>query len=140
MSAKESQEASLVVQYFEHLKLVDEWEVSVVPMKAYDPFLALPWFMARNPGIDRSTGRLRFLPTRNGSQQAKNREEDHSTPLPERGEENTNDVPPLDIQFLKPTAFGHHIAIEVMVEGCAIRLGEWESFLGLASLNGITEG
>jgi len=72
MSAKESQEACLVVQYFEHFKPVDEWEVLVVQMKAYDLFLGLPWFEARNPGIDWSTGRLRALPTGNRSQQAEN--------------------------------------------------------------------
>jgi hypothetical protein len=37
-----------LVQYFEHLKQVDESEVFVVPMKAYNLVLGLPWFKARN--------------------------------------------------------------------------------------------
>jgi hypothetical protein len=42
MSAKDSRKASLLVEYFEHLKLDDESEVLVVPMKAYDLVLGLP--------------------------------------------------------------------------------------------------
>ena len=57
MSVKESRKASLVVQYFEHLKLVDESEALVFPMKAYDLVLGLPWFKARNPEIDWTKGR-----------------------------------------------------------------------------------
>jgi hypothetical protein len=52
MSAKESRKASLLVQYFEHLKPVDESEVLVIPMKAYDLVLGLPWFKARNPEMN----------------------------------------------------------------------------------------
>jgi hypothetical protein len=43
MSVKESQKASLVVQYFKYLKTVDESEVLVSPMKAYNLVLGLPW-------------------------------------------------------------------------------------------------
>jgi len=56
MSAKESRKASLLVQYFEHLKIVDESEVLVVPIKAYDLVLGLPWFKARNLEIDWTKG------------------------------------------------------------------------------------
>jgi hypothetical protein len=58
MSAKESRKGSLLVQYFEHLKPADELEVLVVPMKAYDLVLGLPWFKARNQEIERTKGRL----------------------------------------------------------------------------------
>jgi hypothetical protein len=61
MSAKESRKASLLVQYFEHLTPVDESEVLVVPMKAYDRVLGLPWFKARNPEIYWTKGRLTAL-------------------------------------------------------------------------------
>jgi len=42
MSAKESRKASLLIQFFEYLKLFDESEVLVVPMKVYDLALGLP--------------------------------------------------------------------------------------------------
>jgi len=43
MSVKESQKASLLVQYFEYLEPVDESEVLVIPMKEYNLVLGLPW-------------------------------------------------------------------------------------------------
>jgi len=46
MSAKESRKGSLLVQYFEHLALVDESAVLVVPVKAYNLVLGLPWFVS----------------------------------------------------------------------------------------------
>jgi hypothetical protein len=71
MSAKESRKASLLVQYFEHLKPVDKSEVLVVPMKAYDLVLGLPRIKARNPEIDWTNGGLTALRTQNGPQRAK---------------------------------------------------------------------
>jgi len=58
MSPRESRTATLLVQYFEHLKPFDELEVLVVPMKAYDLVLGLPWVEARNPEIVWIKGRL----------------------------------------------------------------------------------
>jgi len=52
MSARESRKASLLVQYFEYLKLGDESEVLVFPINVYDLVLGWPWFKARNPEID----------------------------------------------------------------------------------------
>jgi hypothetical protein len=71
MSARESRKASLLVQYFEHLKPVDKSEVLVVPMKAYDLVLGLPRIKARNPEIDWTNGGLTALRTQNGPQRAK---------------------------------------------------------------------
>jgi len=139
MSARESRKASLLVQYFEHLKPVDESEVLVVPMKAYDLILGLPWFKARNPEIDWTKGRLAALRTPNGPQRATIPEADRPSPLPEHCEEHRNDEPPPDIQLLWATAFGHLLASEEVVEAFAIRLGECQGLLG-ASLEGITEG
>jgi hypothetical protein len=139
MSAKESQKASLLVQYFEHLKPVDESEVLVVPMKAYDLVLGLPWFKERNPEIDWTNGRWTALQTPNGPQRATIPKVDHARPLPERGEGNTNVDPPPDLQLLGATAFDHLLASEEVVEAFAIRLGECQGLLG-ASLEGITEG
>jgi hypothetical protein len=50
--AKDSRKTSITVQYMEHLAPVTEPEVQVVPMRAYDLVLGLPWFRARNPEID----------------------------------------------------------------------------------------
>jgi hypothetical protein len=63
--------------------------------------------MARNPEIDCSNGRLTALRAPNGPQRAKIPEADWTSPLPERGEENTNDEPPLGIQLLGDTALDH---------------------------------
>jgi len=82
---------------------------------------------------------LTALRTPNGPQQAKIPEAHRACPLPERGEENTNDEPHPDIQLLGATAFGHLLASEEMVEAFAIRLGVCQGLLG-ASLEGITEG
>jgi len=139
MSAKDSRKASLLVQYFEHLKLVDESEVVVVPIKAYDLVLGLPWFKARNLEIDWTKGRLTALRTPNGPQRAKIPEVDHASPLPERGEGNTNVDPPPDIQLIGATAFDHLLASEEVVEASTIQLGECQGLLG-ASLEAITEG
>jgi hypothetical protein len=139
MSAKESRKASLLVQYFEHLKPVDKSEVLVVPMKEYDLVLGLPWFKARIPEIDWTKGRLTALRTPNGPQWAKIPEADQASPLPEHGEGNTNVDPLPDIRLLGATAFDHLSATEEVVEAFAIRLGECQGLLG-ASLEGITEG
>ena len=68
MSARESRKATLSVQYFESLAPVDESDVLIVPMKAYDLVLGLPWFKARNPEIDSKAGRLTALGTPSGPQ------------------------------------------------------------------------
>jgi hypothetical protein len=56
MSGKESRKASLLVHYFEHLKLVDQLEVIVVPMKEYDLVLGLLWFKTKKLEIDWTKG------------------------------------------------------------------------------------
>ena len=108
-------------------------------MKAYDLALGLPWFKAKNPEIDWNKGRLTAVRTPNGPQWAKIPETDRASPLPECGEEYTNDEPPLDIQLLGATRFCHLFASEEVVEPFAIRLGECQGFLG-AFLEGITGG
>jgi len=139
MSAKESRKASLLVQYFEHLKLVDESEVWVVPMKAYDLVLGLPWFKARNPEMDWTKCQLTALRTPTGPQRAKIPGADHASPLLEHGEGNPNVDPPPGLELLGATAFDHLLASEEVVKAFAIRLGECQGLLG-ASLDGVTEG
>jgi hypothetical protein len=52
MSPRESRTATLLVQYFEHVKRFDESEDLVIQMKAYDLVLGVPWVEARNPEIE----------------------------------------------------------------------------------------
>jgi len=59
--ASDSQKTAFTVQYMEHLSPVQEAEVLVVPMRAYDLVLGLPWFKSRNPDVDWESGRLLAL-------------------------------------------------------------------------------
>jgi hypothetical protein len=59
--AKGSRKTRLSVSYFEHEQPVDESDVLIVPMTAYDLVLGLPWFKARNPEIDWEAGKLLSL-------------------------------------------------------------------------------
>jgi Aspartyl protease len=62
-SARDSLKTSISVQYFPHLAPVEESEVLVVPIEAYDLVLGLPWFKARDPGIDWAKARLHSIRT-----------------------------------------------------------------------------
>jgi hypothetical protein len=68
--ANDSRKTRLSVSYFEHEQPVDESDVLIVPMTAYDLVLdlpwfkttkGLPWFRTRNPEIDWDAGRLLSL-------------------------------------------------------------------------------
>jgi len=59
----DSRKTAFTVTYMEHLLPVQEWEVLVVPMRAYDLVLGLPWFQSRNPDVDWQHGRLLALQT-----------------------------------------------------------------------------
>jgi len=63
MSVKDSRKTTILCQYIEHSAPVDEPDVLVVPMVAYDLVLGLPWFQSRNPEIDQSKGQLLGLRT-----------------------------------------------------------------------------
>ena len=52
----------------EHLLPVQEWEVLVVPMRAYDLGLGLPWLQSRNPDVDWQHGLLLALRTPGGAE------------------------------------------------------------------------
>jgi predicted aspartyl protease len=62
--AKDSRKTRLSVSYYEHEQPVDESEVLIVRMTAYDLVLGLPWFKAGNPEIDWETGKLLSLQRR----------------------------------------------------------------------------
>jgi len=105
---------------------------------AYDVVLGLTSFEARNQHMDRTIWSFIALRTLNGLQQAKIAEADCISPLPARGEDNSNYEPPPDMQLLKATAFDHLLAGEEAVQAFTIRLGNNQGLLG-ALLKGITE-
>jgi len=61
--ARDSRKMTISAQYFDNLAPVEEPEVLVIPIKAYDIGMGLPRFRAREPGIDWSPNRLLSLRT-----------------------------------------------------------------------------
>jgi hypothetical protein len=59
--ANDSRKTRSSVSYFEYEQPVDESEVLIVRVTAYDLVLGLPWSEARNPEIDWEAGKLLFL-------------------------------------------------------------------------------
>jgi len=50
--AKDSRKRRITVQCVNYLAPVDRSDMLVVPMRAYDLVLGLPWFPKHNPDID----------------------------------------------------------------------------------------
>jgi len=130
--AKDSRKTPITVQYMKHPAPVTEPEVLVVPMRAYDLILGLPWFRTRNLEIDWNLRRLTALRSPNGPQPAdilsgedKPAPEAHET-LPERDE----DTPAPDIELLGATPFDDLLAGEEVIEAFALRTGECTGLLG----------
>ena len=59
--ARDSRRVRTTMRYFPHLAPVDELDVLVVNMKAYDLVLGLPWFQRHGPEIDWARKRLLSL-------------------------------------------------------------------------------
>jgi hypothetical protein len=62
---------AMTVQYMNHLAQVHKPEVLVVPTRAYELVLGLPWFKTRKPEIDWATGQLTSLRTPSGQGEAR---------------------------------------------------------------------
>jgi hypothetical protein len=115
--AKDSRKTRLSVSYFEHEQPVDESEVLIVPMTAYDLVLGLLWFKARNPGIDSEAGRLLSLQRRQ--------------PQPNNhGKEVLPTETGPDIQTLSATAFEDLCSSDEVSDTFSLSLGEWNALLG----------
>jgi hypothetical protein len=69
--ARESRNMAMTVQYMNHLAQVHKPEVLVVPTRAYELVLGLPWFKTRKPEIDWATGQLTSLRTPSGQGEAR---------------------------------------------------------------------
>jgi hypothetical protein len=114
--AKDSRKTRLSVSYFEHEQPVDESEVLIVPMMAYDLVLGLPWFKARNPEIDWKAGKLLSLQRRQ--------------PQPNsHGKEASSETGP-DIQTLSATAFEDLCSSDEVSDTFSLTLGECIGLLG----------
>jgi hypothetical protein len=144
--ASESRKTTFTVQYMEHLSPVQESEVLVVPMRAYDLVLGLPWFQSRNPDVDWQSGRLLALRTPGGAEVVAVDRVDHqecpgnapgSTAREEACSEGGGGIP--DIQILGATAFDDLLASEQVVGTFFLRVGDCTGLLG-ATVEGITDG
>jgi hypothetical protein len=105
------------VSYFEHEQPVDESDVLIVPMTAYDLVLGLPWFKARNPEIDWEAGKLLSLQRRQ--------------PQPNNhGKEVLPTETGPDIQTLSATAFEDLCSSDEVSDTFSLTLGECTGLLG----------
>jgi hypothetical protein len=115
--AKDSRKTRLSVSYFEHEQPVDESDVLIVPMTAYDLVLGLPWFKTRNPEIDWEAGRLLSLQRRQPQ-------------LNRHGKEVSPTETGPDIQTLSATAFRDLCASDEVSHTFSLSLGECIGLLG----------
>jgi hypothetical protein len=115
--AKDSRKTRLSVSYFEHKQPVDESEVLIVPMTAYDLVLGLPWFKGRNPEIDWKAGKLLSLQRR--QPQADN----HGKEVSPR------ETGPV-IQTLSATAFRDLCSSDEVSHTFSLTLGKCNELLG----------
>jgi hypothetical protein len=118
---------------------VDEPDVLVVPMTAYDLVLGLPWFQSRNPEIDWSKGQLLGLRTPVGNPG----NEQTITSLPQgdgSAEDGACEPPPaVYIQCLGATAFDDLHASNEVVAAFARRIDEGTGLLGASTMSeGVT--
>jgi len=144
--ASDGRKTTFTIQYMEHLSPVEESEVLVVPMRANDLVLGLPWFQSRNPDIDWQSGRFLALRTPGGAEVvAVDRVDDQecagnvpgSTATEEGCSEGGGGMP--DIYLLGATAFDDLLASEQVVGTFFLRLGHCTGLLE-ATVEGITDG
>jgi hypothetical protein len=115
--AKDSRKTRLSVSYFEHEQPVDESEVLIVPMTAYDLVLGLPRFKARNPEIDWEAGKLLSLQRRQPQPNSHGKEVSPTETGP-------------DIQTLSATAFEDLCFSDEVSDTFSLTLGECTGLLG----------
>jgi len=116
---------------------VDEPDVLVVPMIAYDLALSLRWFQSRNPEIDWSNGQLLGLwtPVRNPG----NEQTITSLPQGDGGAEDGACEPPqaVYIQFLGATTF--NVLVMRLSQPLARHIDEGTGILGASTMSeGVT--
>ena len=145
-NASDSRKKPVTLQYMEHLSLVQVSEVLVVPMRAYDSVLGLPWLQSRNADVDWQRGRLLAQRTPGVAEVAAVDRVDHqdwpgnlpgSTDREEACSEGGGSIP--DIQILGATAIDDLLASEQVVGTFSLRVGDCAGLLG-ATVEAITHG
>jgi hypothetical protein len=117
---RDSRKTRLAVKYFapvdepEARDSVDEPEVLIVTMTAYDLVLELPWFKTRNPEINWEEGKLLSL-QRQPTKRHSHGKEAWAGP---------------DVQMLSATAFGDLCASDEVSGAFSLTLGECGGMLG----------
>ena len=141
-----SRKTGFTVQYMEHLSPVEESKVLVVPMRAYDLVLGLPWFQSRNADVDWQSGRLLALRTPGAAEVVAVDLADHqecpgnvpgSMAREEACSEGGGGIP--DIEILAATAFDDQLASEQVIGTFFLRVGDCTGLLQ-ATMEGITNG
>ena len=140
--ANDSRKTRITVQYLDFLAPVDASDVLVVPMRAYDLVLGLPWFQKRNPDIDWAHRRLTSLrsPSASGVKEMTPMSTAVASKVSEAENNNVNDqllgrCP--EIQTHGATAFDDLLASDEVVTAFALQIGELTGLLG-ATLEDIT--
>jgi hypothetical protein len=114
---KDSRKTCLSVRYSEHEQPVDESEVLIVPIMAYDLVLGLLWFKARNLEIDWEAGKLLSL-------------QRHQPQPNSHGKEVSPTETGPDIQTLSATAFEDLCSSDEVSDTFSLTLGECTGLLG----------
>jgi hypothetical protein len=140
--AQDSWNMRITVQYLVYLAPVDESDVLVVAMPAYDLVLEIPWFQKRNPDIDWSHHRLTSLrsPSARGVEEMTLMNTAVASKVSEAENNNVNNQllgRGPDIQTLEAAAFNILLAREEVVAAFALWIAECTGLLG-ATLEDIT--
>ena len=129
-----------------HLAPVQEPEVLVVLMRAYDLGLGLHWFQSRNPDANWQHGRRLALRTAMGAEVvAVDRVDHQECPKNVPGSKAREEVCPEggsgipDIQILGATAVDNLLASEQVIGTFFLRVGDCAGLLG-ATVEGIADG
>jgi len=137
---------AFTVQYMEHLSPVQELELLVVPMRAYNLVLELPWLQSRNPVIDWQRGRILALRTAGGAEVVAVDWVDHQecrgnvpgcTAREEACSEGAGNIP--HIQIVGATALDDLLAREQVVGTFFLRVAECTGLQGVIA-KGINDG
>jgi hypothetical protein len=134
--AKDSQKTPITVQYVDYCIPVEESDVLVMPMRAYDLVLGLPWGQKRHPEIARAHRPLTSLrsPSGSGVEEMSPITTAVASKVSDAENNNVNDQlvgRGPDIQTLGATAFDDLVASGEVVAAFALQIEECKGLLGV---------